>query len=124
MRLCIKVNDGFDTIVSVAPSEPIMAEGARLLMSDSKFDLPGSLLHELQTPGLDKGNRGELVCLVLLLLACDRAVAVAKAEAAAKAEEVTRAFSVHQFFKNLLNENDYDELLEAVPSRGDSVLIS
>jgi hypothetical protein len=118
MRLCIKVNDGFDTIVSVAPSEPILAEGARLLMSNPKFDLPGSLLHELQTPGLDKGNRGELVCLVLLLLACDGAAAATKAQAVAKAEEATRAFSVHEFYKNLLNKDDYAKLLEALPSRG------
>ena len=118
MRLCIKVNDGFDTIVSVAPSEPIMAEGARFLMSNSKFDLPGSLLHELQTAGLDKGNRGELICLVLLLLACDRAAAAAQAQATAKAQAPTRAFSVHEFFKNLLNKDDYAKLSEAMPSRG------
>jgi hypothetical protein len=109
MRICIKVNDGFETIVSVAPSEPILAEGARLLMSNPKFDLPKSLLRELQIPGLDKGNRGELVTLVLLLLACDKAVTNTKTN--------TRAASVHEFFKNLLNSDDYAELLGARPSR-------
>ena len=85
MHICIKVNDGFETIVSVAPSEPILAEGARLLMSNPKFNLPKSLLRELQVPGLAKTN--------------------------------TRAVSVHEFFKNLLNSDDYAELLDAMPSR-------
>ncbi|KAF8346723.1 hypothetical protein F5887DRAFT_1073392 [Amanita rubescens] len=111
MRICIKVNDGFETIVSVAASEPILAEGARRLMSNPKFNLPASLLRELQTPGLDKGTRGELVCLVLLLLACDKAVAAT----------ATRAFPVCEFFKNLLNTDHYAELLEAEPTRQDNV---
>ena len=106
MRVCLKVNDGLETIVSASSSEPIMAEGARCLMTSLKFDLPRSLLRELQTPGLDKGSRGELVSLVLLLLACD------KADIAA-----TRAFPVHEFFKKLLNSVDYAKLLKAEPSR-------
>jgi len=109
MRVCIKVDDGFETIVSVAPSEPILAEGARCLMAHPTFDLPRSLLRELQTPGLDKGSRAELVALVLLLLACDKA--------AATTATTTRAFSVDEFFKNLLNSDDYVKLLEAEPSR-------
>ena len=108
MRICIKVSE---TIVSVASSEPILAEGARRLMSNPKFNLPASLLRELQTPGLDKGTRGELVCLVLLLLACDKAVAATG----------TRAISVCEFFKNLLNSDHYAELLEAEPTRQDNV---
>ena len=46
MRICIKVNGSFEMIVSVASSEPIMAEGARSLMSKPNFNLPTSLLHE------------------------------------------------------------------------------
>jgi hypothetical protein len=60
MRICIKADE---TVVSVASSEPIMAEGARSLMCKPAypFNLPESLLHELQAPGLDKSNRGELI---------------------------------------------------------------
>lgn len=44
-------------------------------MQDRKaFDLPRALLSELEGPGLDKGDRGELICLVLLLIARDVAV--------------------------------------------------
>ena len=51
------------------------------------------------------------MCLVLLLLACDKAVAAT----------ATRAFSVCEFFKSLLNSDHYAELLEAEPTRQDNV---
>ncbi|KIL68319.1 hypothetical protein M378DRAFT_158863 [Amanita muscaria Koide BX008] len=75
MRVCLVMSPGFEAAVTVAPSEPILAEAAYLLMQDREaFDLPGVLLDELQRPGLDKGDRGELICLVLLLIARDVAV--------------------------------------------------
>ena len=75
MRVCLVMNPGFETAVTIAPSEPLLAEAAYLLMQDRKaFDLPRALLSELEGPGLDKGNRGELICLVLLLAARDVAV--------------------------------------------------
>lgn len=52
---------------------------------------------------LDKGNWGELICLILLLLACNKAH--------------TQVFSVQELFKNLLNDGEYAQLLEAKPSR-------
>ncbi|KAF8631006.1 hypothetical protein AX17_005172 [Amanita inopinata Kibby_2008] len=81
MRICISVNKGFETAVTVTPSEPLLAEGARYIMSSRKeFDLPRSLLQELENPGLDKGSRGELICLVLLILASDMAKALKEEE--------------------------------------------
>ncbi|KAM6501286.1 hypothetical protein JOM56_004300 [Amanita muscaria] len=75
MRVCLVMNTEFETAVTIAPSEPILAEAAYLLMEDREvFDLPRALLDELQRPGLDKGDRGELICLVLLLIARDVAV--------------------------------------------------
>ncbi|KAM6495554.1 hypothetical protein JOM56_008260 [Amanita muscaria] len=75
MRVCLVMSTGFETAVTIAPSEPILAEAAYLLMQDREaFDLPRVLLDELQRPGLDKGDRGELICLVLLLIARDVAV--------------------------------------------------
>lgn len=75
MRVCLVMNPGFETAVTTAPSEPLLAEAAYLLMQDhSAFDLPRALLRELEGPGLDKGHRGELICLVLLLIARDVAV--------------------------------------------------
>jgi hypothetical protein len=72
MWVCLVMNLGFETAVIITPSEPLLAEAAYLLMQDCKaFDLPRVLLSKLEQPGLDKGNQGELICLVLLLIACD-----------------------------------------------------
>ena len=47
--------------------------GARMLMRSPAFDLPRSLLTELELPGLNKGERGELVVMILCLEARDAA---------------------------------------------------
>jgi len=74
MRVCLLVHDGFETGVTISPSEPILAEAARRLMIEpAAFDVPRSLLQQLEKPGLDKGNRGELIAELLLILASDAA---------------------------------------------------
>jgi hypothetical protein len=49
-------NPALKTAATIAPSEPIFAEG--LLIRDREaFDSPRALLNELDRLGLDKGNR-------------------------------------------------------------------
>jgi hypothetical protein len=74
MRVCIMVHKGFESAVTVSPSEPLLAEAARHAMARGSFDLPASLAQELQTPGIAKGYRGELAALVILILAIDAAI--------------------------------------------------
>jgi hypothetical protein len=73
LRVCLHVDPGFETAVTIAPSEPLLAEASSLIMSDPAFDLPHHLLKELENRGLDKGNRGELIGMALCLLARDAA---------------------------------------------------
>jgi hypothetical protein len=75
LRVCMLVHDGFERVVTIAPSEPLVAEAARNLMSASKYatDMPSSLLKILEIPGMDKGERGELAAEVILLKAYDSA---------------------------------------------------
>ena len=73
LRVCLHVDPGFETAVTIAPSEPLLAEASSLIMSDPAFDLPRHLLKELENRGLDKGNRGELIGMALCLLARDAA---------------------------------------------------
>jgi hypothetical protein len=45
MCVCLVMNPGFETAVTIAPSEPLLAEAAYLLMQDHKsFDLPRVVL--------------------------------------------------------------------------------
>jgi hypothetical protein len=60
-RVCLYLDPGFDTAITIVPSEPLLAEASYLLMRSPAFDLPHSLLTQLELPGLDKGSRGELI---------------------------------------------------------------
>src|SRR5215475_2688237 len=74
MRVCLVVHEGFETAVTISPSEPLLSEASRLLMTEHpSFDVPRTLLQELEKPGLDKGDRGELIAELLLILASDAA---------------------------------------------------
>ena len=108
MRVCLLVHEGFETAVTIAPSEPLLAEGAFLIMRDQEaFNLPLTLLKELEGPGLDKGDRGELICLVLLTLARDL---VAKRTHRA-------AIPLLDFIKSLLAHEWHDSILDAMPAK-------
>ena len=99
--------------MSVAASEPILAESTRKLMSKPSFNVPWSLLREFEKPGLDKGHRGEFVSLLLLMLASDVSVAGQK--------NGNKDFLLLDFFKNLLSDGNYDRLCHAGPSKSQTV---
>jgi hypothetical protein len=108
MRVCLVMNPGFETAVTIAPSEPLLAEAAYLLMQDRQvFDLPRALLGELEGPGLDKGDRGELICLVLLLIARDVAVQ----------EKGSAAIEVLLFMQKLLASKWSPIVFDSKPAR-------
>ncbi|KIL63636.1 hypothetical protein M378DRAFT_662372 [Amanita muscaria Koide BX008] len=108
MRVCLVMNPGFEAAVTIAPSEPLLAEAAYLLMQDREaFDLPRALLDELERPGLNKGDRGELICLVLLLIARDVAVQ----------EKDSAAIGVLFFMEKLLASRWSSKVFDSKPAR-------
>ena len=49
MRVCLLVNEGFETAVTIAPSEPLLAEGAFLIMREQEaFERSVFLYQELR----------------------------------------------------------------------------
>ncbi|KIL63618.1 hypothetical protein M378DRAFT_24971 [Amanita muscaria Koide BX008] len=108
MRVCLVMNPGFETAVTTAPSEPLLAQAAYLLMQDrNDFDLPRTLLEELQKLGLNKVDRGELICLVLLLIARDVAVQ----------EKGSAAIGVLFFMEKLLASRWSSMVFDSKPAR-------
>jgi hypothetical protein len=107
MRVCLSVDAGFETAVTVAPSEPILAEASYLLMQSPAFDLPRWLLAELEHPGLDKGSRGELIIMTLCLQARD----------AAATRLQSRTIPVNHFIQELIAPAAHDEVLRSKPIR-------
>ncbi|KAF8893733.1 hypothetical protein CPB84DRAFT_1732264 [Gymnopilus junonius] len=76
MRLCLAATPGFHNMVTISPSEPLLAEAAFLTMNDhlSIDDAPTQLLYHINWSYLDPGNKGEVVAALLLLLARDKAI--------------------------------------------------
>jgi hypothetical protein len=67
MRICIAVHEGFKMAVTISPSELLLSEASRFLMAKyGSFDVPCFLLEQLEKPGLDEGDQGELVAELIL----------------------------------------------------------
>jgi hypothetical protein len=107
MRVCLSVDAGFETAITIAPSEPLLAEASYLLMRNPVFDLPRSLLTELELPGLDKGDRGELIVMMICLEARD----------AAARRLQNRVIPVIEFICELLAPKSHNNVLGAMPIR-------
>ncbi|KAF8815386.1 hypothetical protein BYT27DRAFT_7333931 [Phlegmacium glaucopus] len=133
MRVCLVVHDSFETAMTVSPSEPILAEAARNLMKDNPtFDVPRSLLQQLEKPGLNKGDRGELIAELLLILASDAAyhkkarltprpnTRGQRNQSVTKIEiepTTSRAVSLESFIKELLAKEQHDQILNVKPAK-------
>jgi hypothetical protein len=61
MRVCLGVKEGFESIVTVAASEPILVEAAATVMQHKDFSSCRALRKILKWPGMSKGDRGELI---------------------------------------------------------------
>ncbi|KAF8590539.1 hypothetical protein K439DRAFT_1657311 [Ramaria rubella] len=78
MRICLNILPESDVMYTVAPSEPILVEAAAAVMQEREVKSPGNSVRVLQdflsNRYLSKGDRGELVCMLLMLLAHDETV--------------------------------------------------
>jgi hypothetical protein len=74
MRVCLKIDAAFESMVTVSASEPILSEAAYFIMARPSFNAPVHLKSVLDGFSVHKGERGELVALLLLTLARDATV--------------------------------------------------
>ena len=115
MRLCVKVHDDFDACVTIQPAEPLLAEAAYSIVIGNNLDQAGELLKALEGPSLDKGDRGELVAMLLCLLARDEAVK--KLRAIKSAGYAPAVVKLVDFMKQLLGDNWSSNVATSMPSR-------
>ena len=76
MRMCLTATAGFRTMVTISPSEPLLAEASWMVMKVGlgPKEAPRALLKHINESYLNAGVRGEVVAALLLLLARDEAV--------------------------------------------------
>jgi hypothetical protein len=106
MRLCLAATAGREKFVTLAGSEPLLAEAAYELMKNIESNPVHHLAHHSDLNCVDRGRRGELVAALLLMKACD--------EARAESPD-TRWVSVDDFMKELLPPSAYQVLQESLP---------
>ncbi|KAG6899097.1 hypothetical protein C0993_000921 [Termitomyces sp. T159_Od127] len=74
MRFCLAIKNDNETAITIAPSEPILAEGAHYIVRKSGLDQVGLLRTVLSDSPLDKGDRDMMVSQLLFVLARDAIV--------------------------------------------------
>src|SRR5712675_1960145 len=73
MRLCIAATVGLDKMITITGSEPLLAEAAYQLMEDTGKSAVRHLAEHSDLNCIDRGRRGELVAILLIMQAYDAA---------------------------------------------------
>jgi hypothetical protein len=71
LRICINMREGFAGVETVAASEPLLAEAAREFMITTEMNSPIELQNALAKAGTDRGDRGEVMAMLLLTQSYD-----------------------------------------------------
>ena len=75
MRILLRLDAGFESLLTVSASEPLLSEVAYWMMyPDTKFKAAETLKSCLDGYDIHKGDRGELLVMLLFTLARDCAV--------------------------------------------------
>ena len=108
LRVCLQVSNSFDRIKSVAPSEPILGEAARMIMKRPDFKPANALLTEFRRPDIERGPRGEVIMMLMVIVASDMIA------------EPGEPFLVTDFLKGLFGapstDPEVDDFTRALPS--------
>jgi hypothetical protein len=107
MRLCLAATAGRDTLVTLAGSEPLLAEASYELMKGTQSNPVHHLANHSDLNCVDRGRRGELVAALLIMRACD---------AARAASSGRRWVPVDVFMEELLPPAEYEILKESFPT--------
>jgi len=106
MRLCLAATAGSDTLVTLAGSEPLLAEAAYELIKKTRSSPVHHLAKHSDLNCVDRGRRGELVAALLIMRACD----------AARASSGPKWVPVDIFMEELLPRVPYGILEESFPT--------
>ena len=104
MRLCLAASDGFEQLVTISPSEPLLAEAAYDLLRRTSMDPIDHLVQHSNFTCIDLGRRGELVATFILMRARDRTA------------KQKRWMFVAEFMEALLPPAHYEALQFSTPT--------
>ncbi|KAI0245005.1 hypothetical protein BJV78DRAFT_1270710 [Lactifluus subvellereus] len=108
MRLCVAATTGFERMVTIAGSEPLLAEAASELMRTSTENPVRHLANHSDLNCVDRGRRGELVAAFIIMQARDASLP--------KSAIGRRWVSVSDFMQALLPSSAYEILQNYLPT--------
>ncbi|KAF8523256.1 hypothetical protein BU17DRAFT_85925 [Hysterangium stoloniferum] len=112
MRVCLGVKAGFESVVTVAASEPMLTEAAATVMQYSNFKSCQALRQILEWPGMSKGDRGEVITCNITIDTLDRLMFQTK-----QLESESLIVPVTSYFEALFAQGIYNERIkDRVPS--------
>ncbi|KAI9507727.1 hypothetical protein F5148DRAFT_1376382 [Russula earlei] len=106
MLLCIVATAEPETLITIAGSEPLLAEAAYQLVKGTQMNAVRHLANHSDLDSIDRGRRGELVAALLIMQTYDAARAISR----------RRWVSVANFMEALLPTSSYEALLRSVPT--------
>src|SRR5438477_5247622 len=65
MRVCLKIDSTFESMVTVSASEPLLSEAAYTVMVNPSFNAPKAMKTVMDGFAINKGDRGEFVVMLL-----------------------------------------------------------
>ncbi|KAF8495544.1 hypothetical protein F5888DRAFT_1711816 [Russula emetica] len=109
MRICLAATTGFKSMVTCSPSEPLLAEAAFHLMSNTTASPVKHLTNHTNLYCVDRGRRGELVAALLIMQARDASLP--------RNLLLRRWVFVTDFMQALLPPQASELFLESIPTR-------
>jgi hypothetical protein len=106
IRLCIAATAGFEKMITIPGSEPLLAEAVYEVMKNTGMNAVRHLAMHSDLNCIDRGRRGKLVAALLIIQAYD----------AAREVSGRRWVSVANFMRSLLSTEKYDTLLQSAPT--------
>ncbi|KAF8333428.1 uncharacterized protein EI90DRAFT_3051997, partial [Cantharellus anzutake] len=106
MRLCIGATAGFESMITIPGSEPLLAEAAYELLKGTGRNAVRHLANHSDLDCLSRGLRGELVAILLIMQTYDAAREISR----------RRWVSVFNFMEALLPTLHYETLLQSEPT--------
>ncbi|RDB23991.1 hypothetical protein Hypma_008682 [Hypsizygus marmoreus] len=110
MRVCLRIENDGEGLTTVSPSEPLLSEAAARLARESMISSCELLKEILDGFSVNKGDRGEFICMQLLLDARDTAV---YGDQYVIESNTPLVFTVSDFFKALFVQ----DICNHLPSR-------
>ncbi|KAJ8474184.1 hypothetical protein ONZ45_g16037 [Pleurotus djamor] len=124
LRLCLASDTTSRILETISPSEPLLAEAARDVMTQNEFPSASALSYHSHYSGIDIGPRGEMVAALRWVLSRDQTVPV-QVDLPSDAGppsfendgfEEKRIVTVLELLKALIADDSHDKMLSALPS--------